>query len=296
MALGNISKNSSTLSTLSTMDMSKSAAEMMSTRNYAKDLLKARLFLGRYLERRLVPDVGYRDIVLLSAAELELQRDLFDIRKKLLALNHDLWIGITDSDELGYNRSGVCLWTEIDDQPLGPIWFQIKTVTLRDKEIIVKVRCVRHISESYLELEPLLTKGMKSENEECKTDIIPKLDKESVTNFVTMLKSILNVTNIKEFLRFIIAFVIAIFTGGISFIDFLGNFVLGLVREASIFVKNATPMFLGMLDFFSKIVGGFYLLLAMIFKPNTPVDYNKRRIDYYPQHGQNYDHDINSFD
>ncbi|GBP43489.1 hypothetical protein EVAR_30446_1 [Eumeta japonica] len=127
-------------------------------KSLVKDLLKSKIFLGRYVERRLVDNhLLYRDIVLVSAAEVELNRDLLEARRYLKAFyptSH--WIGITGTELLEFATSGTCIWTEIENEPFGPFWFQIKTVLFKKDEVMLKLKCIRHISESFLELEPLL--------------------------------------------------------------------------------------------------------------------------------------------
>lgn len=257
--------------------------EISNVKNYVKDLLKSRIFLGRYLERRLVDQrIGYRDIVLLSPAETELKKDLWDAEHKLKVSYPNIhWIGISDPEVIGY-PAGVCLWTEIDNQPFGVFWFQVRSVKFRDFEVIVLLKCIRHITDAFLEVEPILTGSV--DNFKGKSTPDAKIDtklNDAYSDITINLKSLLSISNIKELLTFLFAFVIAIFTGSTAFINFLGNFILALVREMSILIKNSTPMFLGVLDFLSKIVGGFYILIAMFFKPNNPTPLNKRRIPYY---------------
>ncbi|XP_026748930.2 uncharacterized protein LOC113509724 [Galleria mellonella] len=258
-------------------------------KNYVKDLLKSRIFLGRYIERRLIDQhIGYRDVVVISAAETELKRDLLEGLQKLRHVCSTHWIGITDREILGQGLSGICLWTEIENQPFGPFWFQIKTIKFREQEVIVLLKCIRHISDAFLELEPILTGAAKKQKEinDSAPENIPL--SETYKEIIANLKNALSISNVKEFFTFLFAFIIAVFTGSTAFINFLGNFVLALIREMSILIKNSTPMFLGMLDFFSKIVGGFYILLAMFFKPNNPVPINKRYIANDRQQRQNY--------
>lgn len=273
--------------------------DVIKVKNYVKDLLRSRVFLGRYLERRLTDQrVGYRDIVVLSAAEVDMKRDLFDAQNKLRSVCPNItWIGITDGDPLGY-PSSVCLWTEIENQPFGPFWFQIKSIKFRDAEIIVTVKCLRHISDSYLEIEPILTgSGKKLKNDSATPSDCSAVElSDTYKEFVDTLKSALSIRNVKEFITFLCAFVIAVFTGSTAFINFLGNFILALIRETSILVKNSTPMFLGFLDFLSKIVGGFYILLAMFFKPSNPVPPQDRRTITYDQNRRTYDGVNNQYD
>lgn len=258
--------------------------ESTRVKNYVKETLKSRLFLGRYIERRLINQlVGYRDIVVVSAAELELKRDLLEVQHKLSSTTKVSWIGITDTDFIGCSPAGgVCLCTEIDNQPFGTFWFQIKTLKFREEEIIVTLKCIRHITDAFLEVEPILTGGTKKYNDTAVNKAITDVSiNETYNDIVVNLKSALSINNVKDFFTFLFAFVIAIFTGSTAFVNFLGNFILALIREISILVKNSTPMFLGVLDFFSKIVGGFYILLAMLFKQKAPMPIDKRRLTYY---------------
>lgn len=260
-----------------------------------KDLLKSRIFLGRYLERRLVDErIGYRDIVLLSAAEQELKKDLLEAQHHLLsACSNVQWIGISDGAAIGY--PGICLWTEIDNQPFGAFWFQIRSIKFRQDEIMVTLKCIRHITEAFLELETILTgSATKPVVQKSSPTVNSAALSESYSEIVTTLKSALSIRNLKEFITFICAFVIAVFTGSFAFINFLGNFVLALIREMSIFVTNSTPLMLGFLDFIGKIIGGFYILVAMIFKPSTRVPLPTRRIR--PSITYNEQFDPKSFD
>lgn len=287
MSLERLSSSFNSSVASSSQNDSHDDVEPTKIKNYIKELLKSRIFLGRYIERRLANKrIGYRDVVVISAAEVELKRDLLEAQHKLLTICPSThWIGITDTDVLGIHSPGICLWTEIDNQPFGPFWFQIKSLKFRGEEVMVTLKCLRHISDAFLEVEPILTGSVK------KTKVTETTDKkiensvaslnETCTDIVETLKSVLSISNVKEFVTFLFAFIIAIFTGSTSFINFLGNFILALIREISVLVKNSTPMFLGLLDFFSKIVGGFYILLAMMFKQSVPVPSNKRTIGYH---------------
>lgn len=255
-------------------------------KNNIKDVFKGRVFLGRYIERRLADKIGYRDVVLLSEAEVQLKKDLLQAKHDLCSLSDKIWIGITDTTGMGLSKSGVCIWTEIDYEPFGPFWFQIKSVTFRENEVILKVKCIRHITDAYLEIEPLLTQGVKADTNNTSQSFAKS--QESVQEAVNTLKSIFSLQNIIDIITFVFAFIVVVCTGGIEFIYFLGNFVLALVRELSNFVNNATPGFLGILDFLSKIVGGLYILIAMFFRENVrPPPRNPRMIKYTNRNNQN---------
>lgn len=269
------SLNSSSMSSSSELKAAEDG-ELLKVRDYVKNLLRSRIFLGRYLERRLVDQrIGYRDIVKLSPAEVELKRDLLDAQHKLKRIYPTHWIGISDTESIDHT-TGVCLWTEIDNQPFGVFWFQIKSVKFRDYEAIVTLKCIRHITEAFLEVEPI-TLGYQEK---------PAIEtiNDTANEIAFTLKNAFTLNSIKDFITFICAFVIAIFTGSNTFVQFLGNFVLALVRELSNLITRSTPLILGCLDVFSKIIGGFYILVAMIFKPNNPNPLNKRTIAYYDRY------------
>ncbi|XP_075975533.1 uncharacterized protein LOC142976163 [Anticarsia gemmatalis] len=293
--------NSSVASAVSSQFDVHEDPDTFKIKNHVKEMLKSRIFLGRYIERRLAnKKIGYRDIVLVSAAEVELKKDLLEAQHKLSNItSKSHWIGITETEALGYHSAGVCLWTEIDNQPFGPFWFQIKSLKFRDEEVIVTVKCLRHISDAFIEIEPILTgavKKVKNTSEKKLENSTASLN-ETYNDITGTLKSFLSITNVKEFFTFLFAFVIAIFTGSTAFVNFLGNFILALIREMSILVKNSTPMFLGLLDFFSKIVGGFYILLAMLFKQSAPVPSDKRSVAYYERSRRSHhQYDDNQFD
>lgn len=287
MSVGAPSVSLNTSAASSQVDTREDIMENTQLKNYVKDLLKSRIFLGRYLERRLTDQrIGYRDIVLISPAEVELKRDLVEAHHKLrLAFPNIHWIGVTDGEQIGY-PSSVCIWTEIDNQPFGPFWFQIRSIKYREDEVIVILKSLRHISDAFLEIEPVLTGSTKNlyNTTVNQPDSSVATLNETYNEIISTLKGALSIRNLKEFVTFLVAFVIAVFTGGNAFINFLGNFILALIREVSVLVKNSTPMFLGFLDFMSKIVGGFYILVAMFFKPSNPVPQNRRAFtDRYPR-------------
>lgn len=269
-------------------------------KNFAKDLLKSRIFLGRYIERRLInQQIGYRDIVVISAAETELKKDLLDVQRKLCIVNPGIFIGITETDVIGCSPAGaVCLCTEIDNQPFGAFWFQIKSLKFREKEVIATLKCLRYITESFIELEPILTGKLKPKAVSASIQETSESLSETFSEIKGNLKHALSISNVKDFVTFIFALIIAAFTGSTAFVNFLGNFVLALVREMSILIKNSTPMFLGLLDFFSKIVGGFYILLAMLFRQNAPPPINSRSITSFSRQSsrRSYDYDDKQFD
>lgn len=72
-------------------------------------------------------------------------------------------------------------------------------------------------------------------------------------------------------------------------LQYLGEFSLRLFREFNNFVKVSTPIFLAIIDLIKKSIGGFFILIAMMWgsssraPPRNRLDgayENRRRIKY----------------
>jgi hypothetical protein len=87
--------------------------------------------------------------------------------------------------------------------------------------------------------------------------------KEEMT---TNVASVMKMHNVKEAVCFMSVFIAACVTGVFHIIGFLGDYSIKFMREFSIFIQVCTPIFLAVIDFFGKCVGGFYLLIAMLWR------------------------------
>ncbi|XP_018802775.1 PREDICTED: uncharacterized protein LOC108977514 [Bactrocera latifrons] len=76
----------------------------------------------------------------------------------------------------------------------------------------------------------------------------------------------INKDNIKDFLQFLGLVVISLLTGSFVAIKYLGTFALRFMFEFTRFMHVMTPIILKIIEAINKIVGGFYILLAMIWK------------------------------
>ena len=87
--------------------------------------------------------------------------------------------------------------------------------------------------------------------------------------------------------------------GAVTLLRESWHFTLRFIREMGIFMHNATPFFQTILGFFEKLVGGFYLLIAMVYRDvrnprpnpnnvpyssisNPNINANPRMIKYVP--------------
>lgn len=79
----------------------------------------------------------------------------------------------------------------------------------------------------------------------------------------------INRQTITETLRFILLLIVSLFAGSTQIIKYLGIFGIKLIERLTWLAYALTPVALGFIDLCSKIIGGFYLLVAMIWRDST---------------------------
>ena len=93
------------------------------------------------------------------------------------------------------------------------------------------------------------------------------------------------------YFRFVIVLLITLVVGLVALLRQSSTFLILFIREFGVFIHRATPFLQTIIAFFEKIVGGFYLLLAMVYKdvrkpapPQPPPSYSEppRPIKYIP--------------
>lgn len=87
--------------------------------------------------------------------------------------------------------------------------------------------------------------------------------KEEMT---TNVSSVMTMHNAKRAVCFMSVLIVACITGFFHIIMYIGDYSIKFMREFTILIEACTPIFLGVIDFFGKCVGGFYLLIAMFWK------------------------------
>lgn len=94
-------------------------------------MLKTRVFLGQYQEKRFVDAVkNYRDLIVINHTESEVIRDFEAVQNRVLreygGTQQLMWFGFTGGAMIGA-PSGSCIWTELSENiPFGEYWFQVK--------------------------------------------------------------------------------------------------------------------------------------------------------------------------
>lgn len=241
-------------------------------RIYAKQMLKGRLFLGHYQEKRYVePLQSYRDVIIVKESEDLFIRDLQKVRKRLKNFyGPEQWIGITNSTDIGA-PNGQCLWVESNNDSFGYYWYRIKSVKFKRTEILIKLSIVRAMTDS--EATP------DNRNVTDESNINLDMIRENVNNTFKELTSwlftdVLTRNNIKNAFVFVTVFLCTVATSLLYGVQYILDYSLKLIRELSGFMQAATPFLISIVNLFGKIIGGFYILIAMLWrKQPSPKDY-----------------------
>ncbi|XP_043283203.1 uncharacterized protein [Venturia canescens] len=212
------------------------------------------IFIGTYLERRYVKSLrAYRDIVVVDNNEQELFKCLEEIQKiTQQQYRTNKWLGITcdvkDSVIQNYN-----LWVELEGIPLGRHWFQLKSIKIKDHSIQPQLRYLRVANPS-------------NERRSLTIDDYPEID----------YRALLSYENAWGAVKFLAVFVISFLALACNAIWYLGDYSIKLTHELSGMIRACTPVLFGIMDFFSKCVGGFYWLIYMLWRGNSVPPYDMR--------------------
>lgn len=217
--------------------------------------------------------------------------------------NPNLWIGVTCGPLAGSAPKAAALdtfiWTEMEDLAFGQYWFSIKTLRFRDNEVIIRLKVVRSVdteemSEKWTKntVTPSKTAITQTATEsngaapndnskDVENSFIP-LDKQvNLNDFAELFQqwwsSIKQTTydfmsndiskeNLKGVLKFLALLLVSILSGALMAVKFLGQFTIRFMFELSRLTHVLTPIIIKIIEVFNKIVGGFYILLAMIWK------------------------------
>lgn len=264
---------------------------------FARQMLSKRLFVGHYQERRYVDALNsYRDIVCVSDTEDDLPRDLSIVKKRIQQMypSHVVWTGITGPEMTGA-PAGCCLWVKLNSIPFGHYWFQIREVKfIENMEICVRLKCLRSVnpdggsvsSTSAIPNEQPANSNTSPDETLAKEDtneFSALIDFQKVLSsvkdlnyhdlilgWISSLSVLFTPHNMKQVLSFLVILIITAGTGFVKFVAYLGEFSIRVMREISVFVQVCTPVLLGIIDFFTKCVGGVLLLISIIWRGSPP--------------------------
>jgi len=229
----------------------------------------------------------YRDVVLVDTVEaLIIKQVRYAIRKcgKILAENS--FIGLTDVDNecklfINLGASGAEA-----THAFGHYWFQLRSINFLPNvgftlEVVVVRQFVTTDSESCWRCQARARESeaappvkidsigaalldMRSRLYQVSADVLTEVWQPQ--SYWTNLRPLLTLTNMIHMVKLFMVLILALFTGLIAGVKQLGQFSLRVLHELANLVDRSTPLALGALNIMSKVVGGFYLLIAMIWK------------------------------
>lgn len=214
------------------------------------------------------------------------------------------WVGITEPDNENHRNSrtgNYCLYVQLPNTRLGSYWCQIKTVKFRANEILCKIKLLREVATEDLQTnvcknnffptfagcnnffllqrssisKSLTTASAPDETDDSVTSDIDwtlylsNLKQSTNEKLYIFFTEYLTFGNIRLVIQFLIFLIISIVTGIAHAIPHIGEYSLRFMREFTYLVQVSTPIVLGIIDMISKIFGGFYILIAMMWRGST---------------------------
>jgi len=279
----NISRSSSTLSLTAGQP---GMAPIESLTKHVRERLCGKLFSGWYTERRYMDAIErYKDVIVIDGVEADTIKQIkYAIRKSKKILADNCYIGLAlDDDEC---RVYVSLGMGVSQltHAFGHYWFHVRHVSfLPSSGFVIDLAIVRPFVES----DTKNCFGCRQRSRE----VTPPVQMDSIGSAVSDMKSrlqnILNQVlaeycqpkqawenmkphltrgNVMKGVRFVCVLVLTLVTGCVALLQQMAGFSLRALHELAFLVDRSTPFALGAMNFASKIVGGFYLLVAMIWK------------------------------
>ncbi|KAJ6645512.1 hypothetical protein Bhyg_00718 [Pseudolycoriella hygida] len=242
---------------------------------FCKQMLKTRTFLGHYQENRLVQSLqAYRALVVISKTDESLANDIDIVRnriKKFYSNNPQFWMGYTDSSMIGAPY-GSCLWTELEGIPFGEYFFQIKSVRFRANEALIKLKVLKpmHDMEESIKLEHKIKEEAATQDSghlaKDFQELLEMWRRSSAEYFLWLFSQKITARNIASVLKFICLLAFAAVAAAFHGVKYLGEFTLKFIAELRKLLHVSMPIILKAFDLLTKVIGGIFLLLAMMWR------------------------------
>jgi len=289
---GNLSRSSSTWSLAST-----GVQPLDSILKHLREKLCGQIFSGWYTERRYVDSVErYRDLIVVDQGENVIIKQVkYAIRKSRKVLGDNTYIGLVIADEECRLFVNLGASTSVAQYPFGHFWFQVRNVSFLPNlgfnlELVVirqfmksddescwrcRQRQLESTNQAPVKLDSLgsaLEDAFNRIGETCSKALTEYWHPKQVVGNVTPL---LKTQNLVSLVKTVCVLVMVMFTAIVSGLKHGANFALKTLHELAFLVERSTPLALGTLNILSKVVGGFYLLVAMIWRDSTKPGANK---------------------
>lgn len=239
-------------------------------RALCKDMVKKQVFLGQFTEKKFVPSLkAYRDLITVDASESTLfGRLLGFVSTRLLHTidNRSTWIGISMAE------ASQC-WTILTQLPdglaFGEYLFKVKTISFKPNEISLKLKIVYDRDGNEKPITPQPPADLQLEDvmifiRQLSADVTSRVQTLwADRQHITVLGTFIFLKNIVKYTA-----VTVLILGAFLFqaIGAIGRFSMTFGDESRKFIRVLMPLLLGLVDLANKMVGGFYILIAMIWR------------------------------
>lgn len=265
----------------------------------AEKMLVDRIFMGDYQEKRYVAKLNaYKDLIVVNKHEKILCDDLVKVRNQLVDSNPNAWIGFTEPQDVGA-PAVYCIWTTLDEQNkvqapgaaareatsivFGEYWFQIKSLRFAMDAIEICVTALRPIDPTSAMSSGTTISSLAQQALEIDTTKIQQYVHENIVevDWISLLhqwrvsinqmayrfiSTEVTWSNFVHCIRLFGILCIAFVKLSVQFVHSLGEFTLKLISELNRLFRTASPIVLAVVSLLSKMIGGFYILLAMIWR------------------------------
>lgn len=271
------------------LDNSKSTSS--DVRAFAEQMLIDRIFMGDYQEKHYVAKLNaYKDLIVLNKQEQILAGDLIKVKNQILDNNLNAWYGFTEPNDIGA-PAAYCVWTSLEEPNkvnqtsvvFGEYWFQIKGLRFGVNTVEIQLTILRPIDSTSSMSNGLDISSLAQQALEVDTQKIQQYFQENVIevdwmNLFNQWKTSINqmayrffsteITwrNFVYFIQMLGFCCIALVKLSVHFVHCIGEFTLRLTFELTKLIKASSPIVLAVINLLSKMIGGLYILVAMIWK------------------------------
>jgi len=290
--LGEFDLNAKGLSrSSSTLSLSTGLPPLDSLLKKLREGLCGKVYSGWYTERRYIdPIERYKDVIVVDRGEAEVIKVIRSaVRRSIKILGENAFVGFAFAEDECRLYVNLGPPTSVAQFPFGHFWFQVRQVTfIQNVGFCLDLSVIRQFMKSdeetcfkcrQRELEVVVPEPVKLDSlGSAAADIKARIEvvmKDALneywhpTDAVRSFTPHLNYQNLVKLVKLVCVLMMAMLAGIYSGLKHAGNFMLKTLHELAFIVERSTPLALGTLNILSKVVGGFYLLVAMIWRDST---------------------------
>lgn len=158
--------------------------------------------------------------------------------------------------------------------------------TLKSR-IKTSIHSLKECPSSKQESSSKLSQSVPENVNEGQTSVALSLNKTSTVEDIKVLGHLV-IHNWREIFIFLSMGFLGAVNGLAKSVEYVGNFSLKFMHEFSFLMRTITPIILAVIELVGKLVGGLYLLIAMMFRGNgpPPQQFGRAQLQIPPQPDQ----------